>query len=69
MAGPWLFLALAPAALAHNVGPCGDSGEPGNSDYAEHFIVPEDLGSGAHIPGSFGGFSVCLGAGRIFHQP
>ena len=53
----------------HNVGPCNDSGEPGNSDYAQHHIVPATLGSGAHIPGSHGGFSVCLGTGRVFNQP
>jgi len=54
---------------AHNVGPCNDSGESGNSDYAQHHIVPATLGSGAHIPGSHGGFSVCLGTGRVFNQP
>ena len=64
-----LLLALAPAALAHNVGPCNDSGEPGNSDYAQHHIVPATLGNNAHIPGSHGGYSVCLGTGRLFHQP
>ncbi len=64
-----LLLALAPAALGHNVGPCNNSGEPGNSDYAQHHIVPADLGAGGHIPGSHGGFSVCLGTGRVFHQP
>ena len=59
----------ASSASAHNVGPCNDSGEPGNSDYAQHHIVPATLGAGAHIPGSHGGFSVCLGTGRVFHQP
>ena len=65
-----LLLALAPAAMAgHNVGPCNDSGEPGNSDYAEHHIVPAKLGNDAHKPGSHGGYSVCLGTGRVFNQP
>ena len=45
---------------AHNLGPCNDSGEPGNSDYAQHHIVPATLGNGAHKPGSHQGFSVCL---------
>ena len=44
----------------HNVGPCNDSGEPGNSDYAQHHIVPATLGRDAHIPGTHRGFSVCL---------
>ncbi len=62
-------MALAMGASAHNVGPCNDSGEPGNSDYAQHHIVPATLGAGAHIPGSHGGYSVCLGTGRLFNQP
>ena len=44
----------------HNVGPCNDSGEPGNSDYAKHHIVPAVIGAGGHIPGGHHGFSVCL---------
>ena len=65
-----LIMALAGSALAdHNVGPCNDSGEPGNSDYAQHHIVPAKLGNNAHKPGSHGGYSVCLGTGRLFHQP
>ena len=62
-------MTLATGASAHNAGPCNDSGEPGNSDYATHHIVPADLGAGAHIPGSHGGYSVCLGTGRLFNQP
>ncbi len=62
-------MTLSTAASAHNVGPCNDSGEPGNSDYAQHHIVPATLGAGAHIPGSHGGYSVCLGTGRVFNQP
>ncbi len=65
-----LMVLMIPTALAdHNVGPCNNSGEPGNSDYAQHHIVPANLGAGGHIPGSHGGFSVCLGTGRVFHQP
>ncbi len=60
---------MSGTAQAHNVGPCNDSGESGNSDYATHYTVPATLGQGASIPGSFGGFSVCLGTGRVFHQP
>jgi hypothetical protein len=48
------------ASADHNVGPCNDSGEPGNSDYAKHHIVPADLGNGAHKPGAHRGFSACL---------
>lgn len=56
-----LIALLAPAALAdHNLGPCNDSGEPGNSDYARHHIVPADLGSGGHVPGTHHGFSLCI---------
>ena len=62
-------MSLATGASAHNAGPCNDSGEPGNSDYATHHIVPATLGAGAHIPGSHGGYSVCLGTGRLFNQP
>ena len=66
---PTFGSAQVPAALAHNVGPCNSSGEPGNSDYAEHHIVPATLGAGASVPGNHGGFSVCLLTGRVFHQP
>ena len=60
---------MSGTAQAHNVGPCNDSGESGNSDYATHHIVPATLGAGANIPGDAGGFSVCLGTGRLFNQP
>lgn len=49
------------SASAHNAGPCNDSGEPGNSDYAQHHIVPAELGNDAHKPGTHRGYSVCLG--------
>lgn len=57
-------LALAaPAAADHNAGPCNESGGPGNSDYAKHHIVPLAqagmLGSGGHVPGHHGGYSLC----------
>ena len=49
------------ASADHNVGPCNDSGEPGNSDYATHHIVPAELGNDAHKPGvSHNGFSACV---------
>lgn len=59
-------MTLSVGALAHNAGPCNDSGEPGNSDYAQHHIVAAahagDLGGpDGHIPGTHRGFSVCLG--------
>jgi hypothetical protein len=48
------------ASADHNLGPCNDSGEPGNSDYAKHHIVPAQLGNDAHKPGAHRGFSACL---------
>ena len=64
------LLALAGAAAAHNGGPCNDSGEPGNSDYAQHHIRPVaqsgDMGAtdhdgdgASHTPGSHEGYSAC----------
>jgi len=62
LVGVMVSMALAMGASAdHNVGPCNDSGEPGNSDYARHHIVPATLGNDAHKPGSHQGFSLCLG--------
>ncbi len=63
-----MLMMLAPAALAgHPAGPCTDSGEPGNSDYAAHNIVVEakarELGAGEHIPGAHRGFSGCNPSG------
>ena len=55
----------APAFAQHNVGPCNESGEPGNSDYAQHHIKPlatdRGLGDGGHKPGTHKGYSACLG--------
>ncbi len=52
-AAAFLFAAAMPqTASAHSAPPCNDSGEPGNSDYATHHIVPATLGAGAHIPGT-----------------
>jgi hypothetical protein len=59
-------LAGGSAASAHPTGPCDDSGGPGHSDYARHHIVEATPG---HVPGSHGGFSLCLGTGRVFHKP
>jgi hypothetical protein len=64
-------LALAPAVAAHDAGPCGDSGEAGNSDYAQHHVKPTAQGGdagavdhdgdgAAHTPGSHQGFSACM---------
>lgn len=58
----------APTASAHSAPPCNDSGEPGNSDYARHHIVPATA-HGDHVPGTHGGYSLCLGTGRTVHQP
>jgi hypothetical protein len=50
-------------AFAHNAGPCNDSGEPGNSDYAIHHIKAlatiGGIGGDGHVPGSHQGFSFC----------
>lgn len=58
-------MTMSVGALAHQAGPCNDSGEPGNSDYAQHHIVAAAhegaLGAGGHIPGSHKGYSLCLG--------
>lgn len=63
---------LAPAASAHQAGPCNDSDGDGafsGREYAEHHIVPfaqaGDLGAppsgNVHTPGAHMGFSLCLG--------
>ncbi len=56
-----LLVSVVPVFADHNVGPCNDSGEPGNSDYAKHHIVPANLRHDAHKPGAHKGFSACLG--------
>lgn len=62
----FFVLVGASSASAHSALPCNDSGEPGNSDYALHHIVPATPG---HVPGTHGGYSLCLGTGRLAHQP
>ena len=62
----FLTMALASTALAHPAKPCDDFGEPGHSDYARHHIVPATPG---HVPGTHGGYSLCLETGRNFHKP
>ncbi len=60
-------LAVGAPAFGQAASPCNDSGEPGNSDYAQHHIVPlaqsGGLGDGGHKPGSHKGFSVCNPSG------
>ncbi len=60
----FLTLSIGPAS-AHSAPPGNDSGEPGNSDSAQHHIVPltqeQGLGDGGHKPGTHQGFSLCLG--------
>lgn len=71
-----LLLALVSVvpAFAHGAPPCEDSGEPGNSDYAEHHIafmakngdigaVDHDGDGAFHTPGSHKGFSLCNPSG------
>ena len=62
-------MTISLGASADELGPCNDKPEPGNSAYAKHHIVPVDLGNDAHKPGNHGGYSVCLGTGRLFNQP
>lgn len=61
------LLAVAPA-LAHTASPCNDSGDPGNSDYAQHHIralaTQGLLGGDGHVPGTHHGFSLCNPSGR-----
>ena len=74
-----LVLAIALVAVipafAHGAPPCNDSGEPGNSDYAQHHIgflaqngdlgkVDHDGDGIAHTPGVHKGFSVCNPSGK-----
>jgi hypothetical protein len=65
-----LLIALVTAlpAFAHNAGPCNDSGEPGNSDYAIHHIkalaTTGGMGADGHVPGTHQGFSICNPSGR-----
>jgi hypothetical protein len=61
-----MILAMMPLAFAHDAGPCNDVEGPGNSSYAQHHILPATPG---HVPGAHGGFSLCLGTGRVAHQP
>ncbi|MDT8304731.1 MAG: hypothetical protein RRC07_02245 [Anaerolineae bacterium] len=60
------LLAVAPA-LAHTASPCNDSGDPGNSDYAQHHIKPlattGGLGHDGHVPGAHHGYSLCIHSG------
>lgn len=64
-------LLLGAPAFAHTTGPCNDSGEPGNSDYAQHHIRPQaqdgDIGAVdhdgdgmSHNPGTHRGYSACV---------
>ena len=57
------LVAVVPALADDNLGPCNDSGEPGNSDYAQHHIVPlatqGGMGEDGHKPGGHNGFSAC----------
>lgn len=60
-------LALAVPAFAHGAPPCNDSGDPGNSDYAQHHISflaqNNGMGINGHIPGFHQGFSLCNPSG------
>ena len=61
------LVAIVPV-LAHSAPPCNDSGEPGNSDYAQHHIKPlatsGSLGDGGHKPGTHQGYSLCNPSGK-----
>lgn len=60
--------AVLPVFADHNVGPCNNSGEPGNSDYAQHHIVPlattGGMGNDGHVPGNHHGYSACNPSGN-----
>jgi hypothetical protein len=67
--GLLMVLASAGSGAAHNAGPCGDAGEPGNSDFAQHHIVAmahEEPGTVAeHNPGTtHQGYSACNPSGQ-----
>lgn len=55
----------ATPASGHTAPPCNDSGEPGNSDYAQHHIralaLEGAVGADGHVPGTHQGYSLCLG--------
>jgi hypothetical protein len=63
-----MMVTMVPVAFADNLGPCNDSGDPGNSDYAKHHIAflakTGDIGQpgvAVHNPGvAHQGFSFCL---------
>ena len=63
-----LVLVYALPVSAHNPGPCNDSGEPGNSDYATHHIADAakggNIGGDGHVPGAHQGFSFCNPSGK-----
>lgn len=65
-AAAFVVIAGASGASAHSAPPCEDAGGPGHSDYARHHIVEATPG---HVPGTHGGYSLCLGTGRLAHQP
>ncbi len=58
-----VFGALAGPAVAHDAGPCGQTAEPGHSEYAKHHVVfrahEGTLGAGEHNPGEHRGYSTC----------
>jgi hypothetical protein len=57
-------------AFAHQAGtPCVEEDtDPGNSEFAQHHVVPAaqegELGEGGHKPGEHRGFSACNPSGR-----
>lgn len=62
-----LLVVLASVIPAFAAGPCDDSGQPGNSDYAQGHIKPlatsGNLGHDGHVPGSHHGYSACNPSG------
>jgi hypothetical protein len=58
-------------AFGHQAGMCPEDPEdtdPGNSEFAQHHVVPAaqegQLGEGGHKPGEHQGFSACNPSGR-----
>jgi hypothetical protein len=57
-------MSFSAPAFGHDAGPCNDSGEPGNSDFAKHHVVPAVGQESDHNPGEHRGFSTCNPSGR-----
>jgi hypothetical protein len=61
-------LTVGAPVFAHDAGPCAETADPGNSEYAKHHVVFQahegTLGADGHTPGAHQGFSACNPSGR-----